>query len=239
MKNFLDRVSVRDYTNEKMTEKEIKTLTKVINNSPTSTNAQQFSAVIVTDERMKEFISQRNYFQSHIKDAAGLVIFMGDRTRMQFAIEGTEVKGDLAEHEFMRATIDASIASAYTQDALIEMGYGTAYIGGLPSYGDELSKVLKVPETAFFVVGIAFGKASKLNDFKPKMNKVFVNEYDIDQNTKDFIKYDKKMDKYYKDRNQETNFMEMCHEMNKANGKYASAFGKGGAYFKKARTNFK
>ena len=239
MEKFTKRVSVRDYTNEKITEDQIKTLTDVINNSPTSTNTQQFSAIIITDEKMKEFISQRNYFQSHIKDAAGLVLFMGDRTRMQFALGDIEVSGDIAENEFMRATIDASIASAYTQDALIEMGFGTAYIGGLPSYGDELAKVIKAPETAFFVVGLAFGKASKLNDFKPKMNKVFTNEYDIDKNTKEFVEYDKTMDTYYKERNQETNFMEMCAEMNKADGKYAKSFSAGGAYFNKTRKNFK
>jgi len=54
VKDFLERVSVRDFDKKPMSQKDIETITKVINNSPTSTNAQQFSAIIVTDQESKD-----------------------------------------------------------------------------------------------------------------------------------------------------------------------------------------
>jgi len=54
IKDFLERTSVRDFDGEPMPKDDIETITKVINNAPTSTNAQQFSAIIFTKQDDKD-----------------------------------------------------------------------------------------------------------------------------------------------------------------------------------------
>jgi len=60
IKQFLERTSVRNYDGKAMPQEDIKTITDVINNAPTSTNGQQFSAIIITDQEDKNFISKNN-----------------------------------------------------------------------------------------------------------------------------------------------------------------------------------
>lgn len=239
MENYTKRVSIRDFDGKTISEKDIKVLQEIINNSPTSTNSQQFSAIIITDKQKMEFISKKNYGQKHIAEASGLVLFLADRTRMLYSVSDMEMTKSMLGNEFMRSATDAVIACTYAQTALVEMGYGTVHIGGLPSFGEELSKVLKVPETAFFVAGLAFGKATKTNDFKPKMNKVFVNEYNIDKNTKELVEYDKTLKDYYEKRDLKGDYFETMRSMSDKKGGYAKPFSAGGDYFNKARKNFK
>ncbi len=51
---LIDRVSSRDYDGKEIEAKDLDLLKKVINNSPTSTNAQQFSSIIITNQELKD-----------------------------------------------------------------------------------------------------------------------------------------------------------------------------------------
>lgn len=178
--NFLNRTSVRDFTGETMSKEDIKMISAVINNAPTSTNTQQFSAVIVTDKKMLDWIGTKNWNQQHIKDASAFIVFVADRARVnyikkQFDVDETE---KMKKQEFFRATIDATIGATFAMDALIEMGYGTTMVGGIYGFGDELADKLDIPKDNWVVVGLSVGKIAKTNPVKPKLNKVFVGKYD-------------------------------------------------------------
>ncbi|RTZ68506.1 MAG: hypothetical protein DSZ21_01655 [Tenericutes bacterium] len=54
IKDFKERTSVKDFDKKPISKADIQTITEIINNAPTSTNAQQFSAIIVTDQKDKE-----------------------------------------------------------------------------------------------------------------------------------------------------------------------------------------
>lgn len=242
IKNYLERVSVRDFDKKPMPKKDIELITQVINNAPTSTNSQQFSAIIVTDQKLKDFISTNNWGQKHIAESAAFIVFVGDRTRMQESIKGLELPKTLLAHEFYRATIDATIAATYAHDALIEMGYGVTMVGGVVGFADELAAKLNLPETAHIVVGLSIGKATKLNGYKPKVNKVFENKYNKTQNKKELLAYDKEMKKYYEARGQKGgDFIQAMRAMNTPDPKspYTGAFIRGGKYIQKTIKSFK
>lgn len=177
---FLNRVSDRDYDGKKADDKLVEDIRAVINNAPTSTNAQQFSAVVIRDQETLNWLSEKNWGQPHIKNTAGFILFVADFTRVHHLIDKAEVKWNpvVSSHEFMRGTIDATIGATYVHDWLMTEGYGTCFIGGPLTYAEDLHKKLNLPETTMVVVGITFGKPTKHNPHKPKLDKVFLEEYD-------------------------------------------------------------
>ena len=144
LERYLDRVSVRDFTDEKMSKEEIELITKVINNSPTSTNTQQFSAIIITDQDKKDFISKNNWNQKHISDSAAFILFIADNERLKHVLNEANIipTKNMKLHDFYRATVDAAIGATYTMDALHELGYGVTMVGGVLGFGEKLEKEL-------------------------------------------------------------------------------------------------
>lgn len=239
IKQYLERVSVRDFDKKPMPQKDIELITQVINNAPTSTNTQQFSAVVVTDQKLKEWISVKNWGQKHIADSAAFIVFVGDRTRVNVATKDLKLTKDILTHEFHRAVVDATIAATYAHDALNAMGYGVTFVGGIMAFADELAAKLNLPETAHIVVGLSIGKATKLNGHKPKVNKVFVNKYNKTQNKKDLMAYDKEMKAYYAERGQKGDYLEMTKANQDPKGGYAPFWKNGGKYISKTMKNYK
>ncbi len=193
LKNYLNRTSVKNFTGKKMSDEDVKLFSKVINNSPTSENHQLFSAIMVRDQEMLNWISKKNWNQEHIKKAAVFIVFVADKYRLVKVNQKNKISKNpnTLYFETVKAIVDATIACSYTMSAAIELGYGTTMVGGLQEYGDELNQKLKIPKNAYAVLGLSIGYIKSLNKIKPKVKKVFLENYDKEKSYKDFIKYDK------------------------------------------------
>lgn len=204
------RTSVRDFTDEKMTEREIAEITEVINNAPTSVNNQQFSAIIIDDEKIKDFIATNNWNQQHIRDSAVFILFLADRSKFAFAMDeqGITLDRNFIYHEYTRAVIDATIAATQAHDVLVTMGYGVTFVGGVLGFIDKLKEYFKLPDTVFPVVGLSVGHPSKVNPHKPKMNKVFRNEYSYEKSIEELNKYSEETLEYFKSIGSKRSFKE-------------------------------
>ena len=234
IKDFLERVSVRDFDKKVMSKEDIETIKEVINNAPTSTNAQQFSAIIVTNQEDKEWIAKNNWGQQHIADSAAFIIFVADRTRAKYAAK-KYTNSDVAVHEVYRGVVDATIGATYAHDALIAMGYGVTFVGGIVAFADKIHERFNLPDDAQVIVGLSFGKPTKVNDFKPKMNKVFLDKYDKEATLKELKRYDEEMKEYYSKRGQNYGFISRQEGMvgEKENKHMTLPFTNGGKYFAK------
>ena len=231
--NFLERTSVRSFKKHKVSKKDIDTITKVINNSPTSTNAQQFSAVIVLDDKLKDFIGTNNWNQQHIKDSNMFILFIADRSRSKTIakkLRSPENHHDYKTHEVMRSVVDATIAATYTQDALIEMGYGVTMVGGVYAFGHALEKKLNLPEESMAVVGLSVGKPKTVEAVKPKMNKVFINKFNKTENKKRITEYNEASKKYFVDERKRDDWLTGMKKASAKDSGMAQAFKKGGQY---------
>ncbi len=232
IKDFKERTSVKNFDKNPMPKADIQTITEIINNAPTSTNAQQFSAIIVTDQKDKEWIAKNNWNQQHIADSAAFIIFLADRTRAKYGAKKF-TNNHVAMHEIYRGVVDATIAATYAHDALITMGYGVTFVGGVVAFADKIHQKFNLPDDAQVIVGLSFGKATKINDFKPKMNKVFLGSYDRKETMKELKRYDEEMSKYYAKRGEKHDFI--AHQANmigeKENKHMTPPFTKGGQYF--------
>jgi len=237
---FINRTSIRDFDPEhKLTDDEIKTIKEVINNSPTSTNGQQFSAIIITDEKIKKIISKHNWNQQHILDSSAFIVFLADRTRSLEIIKENQLSGskDMLMHEYMRSTIDATIAATYTHDALMTMGYGVVFVGGVTAFANVIKEELNLPDSVFPIVGLSFGKTIKENPKKMKMDKVFINRYNKEQTIKNLNKYEKESATHFQSRGIESFKVHMLNSLS-PDGRYIPNFEKAGQNFKEWLESF-
>ncbi len=208
--NFIDlqlhRRSVRHYLATKIEPQKIKLLKEVINASPTSMNGQQFSAIFVQDEAIKEQISQISGGQKHIAKTPLLIIFVADFNRIEAANNIYNKNNNLnKELAITRGTIDsllygfvdATIAAQGTVDAAISIGLATCYIGAIRSNAPAISKILNLPKHVVPVVGLTIGYSKNLFEIKPKINKVYDESYDLELVKKELLAYDIVTNKYY------------------------------------------
>ncbi|WKX02228.1 nitroreductase family protein [Candidatus Mycoplasma mahonii] len=238
IENFIERVSVRDFDKKPMSKKDIKIITEVINNSPTSMNIQQFSAIIITDQKIKKWIGEMNYNQQHIIDSAAFILFVTDRTRIRHIIKNQKLNQDIAFAELRRTVVDTTIAATYAHDAFIEMGYGVTFVGGVVGFAEQLEKKLDLPKTTSVIVGLSVGKATKHNALKPKMNKVFINKYNKTDTLKEVIKYDKEHSEYLRKIQNGNNYGELIKSLYSVN-RYAKGLEGMGQYVNKKIKEFK
>ncbi|MCC3161106.1 MAG: nitroreductase family protein [Mollicutes bacterium PWAP] len=193
---FTKRTSVRDFTDKKFTEEEIQELIEVINNSPTSFNSQQYSAILIRDQETKDYICKMNWNQKHIADSAMFILFVADRTRI-LSILDKELNDDIKNFEFMRSITDSAIAATFTQDYLISKGWGVTMVGGVLTFADKLEEKLNIPKDNIIVVGLSVGWPNSTHAVKTKMNKVFFEKYSKKNSIKEIKDYDKKtMDEF-------------------------------------------
>lgn len=234
IEEFLNRTSVKDFDQKPMSQEDIEIITKIINNSPTSTNAQQFSAIIFTKQEDKDWFSKNNWNQKHIADSAAFILFVADRTRAKYGAKHF-TNEYVATHEFYRGMIDSTIAATYAHDALITMGYGVTFVGGVIAFAEEIEKRYNLSKDAQVVVALSIGKPTKINEFKPKMNKVFLDKYDKEETIKELLTYDHLMRDYYKERGNNNDFIKYQAKMigPDANEYMESAFTKSGKYIQK------
>ena len=234
-KVFLDRVSDRDYDGKKMSDELFKDIKDVINNAPTSTNGQQFSAVVIRDQETLNWLSEKNWNQPHIKDAAGFILFVADFNRIHHIIKQDNIEWNksLASHEFMRGTIDATIAATYVHDWLLTENYGTCFIGGPLTYADDLHERLNLPKETMVVVGITFGKTTKRNAHKPKLDKVFLEKYDAAEANKRADEYSDATAEYWTSRGGKPYHQQITAVHVDKPGGYRKAFAEGTKYVNK------
>ncbi len=238
---LIDRVSSRDYDGKEIEAKDLDLLKKVINNSPTSTNAQQFSSIIITDQELKDWFSEMNWGQKHLSTAGAFVLFLADRSRLNNGLKGKEFDDSITDHEQYRGVVDATIAATYAQDAMLSLGYGVCFIGGVMTFADKIVEKLNLPKDVFPIVGITIGKTTKDNATKPKVNKVYMNEYDVETVKSEQDAYEKIMQEYYGNRGDSHGWLSAQYRMvgNGDDKKPLESFIDGSNNIKKFRKEYK
>lgn len=82
MINFLElaksRYTTKLYRNEKISAEKISDLQEILRLAPSSINSQPWKFVFVSDEKIKQKLAEKSFFnEAKIKDASHLVVFLG------------------------------------------------------------------------------------------------------------------------------------------------------------------
>lgn len=203
---LLDRRSVRRYEREAIAPEDLDFIRQAIRNTPTSYNGQQFSVIEVSDQALKEQLSEL-VKQKQLKTCARAFMFLSDFNKITVAAKS---KG-LPVPEFQNTadglivgTVDAALAMMSGIVAAESRGLGCCPIGYARTVDPAaISELLKLPEGVYLVCALAVGVPREIPDLKPKQAEdlvFFNNTYGTDNMDEKLLAYDKAFTEYHKTR---------------------------------------
>lgn len=205
--------SIRNYTNEEVSEEIINELVNVAQAAPNSINGQQTSLIVVKDKATKEKLAELTGGQTWVAAAPVFFVFIADFNKIKIASEITGLPMKITEsvESIMVASVDAGLSAQNLMTAAESLGLGIVPIGGIRKNPDEVIKLLGLPKYTFPILGVGVGYPSDNSKLKPRMPKAAYrhDEKYNNENIKDtIIEYDKEMAAYLKDigRTQEVNW---------------------------------
>lgn len=173
-------VSVRNYRQEPIADDLLRTILNAARRSPTSSNIQAYSFVVVRNPETKQQLAVLAGNQSHIETCDVFIAVCADITRLEKATElyGKSLAKNLENS--MVATVDASLAGMSLSLAAESVGIGTVMIGGMRNRPQEVAEVLGLPSGVFVVYGICLGypDEDKFPEQKPRLPEDLIIHYE-------------------------------------------------------------
>eukprot|EP00825_Cyclidium_porcatum_P031472 TRINITY_DN3333_c0_g1_i2.p1 TRINITY_DN3333_c0_g1~~TRINITY_DN3333_c0_g1_i2.p1 ORF type:complete len:212 (+),score=43.26 TRINITY_DN3333_c0_g1_i2:117-752(+) len=132
-----NRHSKRNFLKKEVEDSKLKQLINYVNMAPSAGNIQGYQVKIVRNKDIKKQLAESAISQQWIKGAAGILVFCArkDLSQAKFRERGRD----------LFALQDATIACAYAQLCLQELGLAGCWVGGF--YEDKVSKVLNLDQT--------------------------------------------------------------------------------------------
>lgn len=203
----LSHKSIRAFTNQKLTDEQVENLINVAQHTSTSSFVQAYSIVGVTDLEKKKILAEVGN-QAYIADASHVFVMVVDQHRNKSIAEenGEDPKILRSMDKFMSGYADALLAAQNILLAAESMGLGGVFLGSLLNNAPRVDEVIKTPDYAFPVLGIAIGYPDQQPQLKPRLPQHFMyseNEYTVPkEGLNDQLKdYDQIVTQYYDLRN--------------------------------------
>ena len=153
----LKHVSVRSFKPDPINTEILNSILEAGRRSPTSSNLQSYSVIVVRDTEKKQQISELAGKQQHIQDCPVFLIFCADLHRGREACEmhGTKMTNNL--ETFLISTIDASLVGMSVQTAAESVGLGAVMVGGIRNNLREVAQLVDLPSGVYPVYGMSLG----------------------------------------------------------------------------------
>ncbi|EUJ49240.1 oxygen-insensitive NADPH nitroreductase [Paenilisteria rocourtiae] len=204
IEGILSHYSVRDFTDQALTENEIALLVKSAQAASTSSFVQAYSIIGVSDKKLREELSVIAGRQDYVVKTGQFFVFVADLSR-HYEIgkaRGVDTESLSSVERFLVATVDATLAAQNMAIAAESMGLGICYIGGIRNNLAKVSDLLHIPDYATPLFGLTIGHPTTSSEPKPRLSTDIVyheNQYQP-QNMEDFKKYDATIRDYYEAR---------------------------------------
>lgn len=173
-------VSVRHFIDKPIPDDMLHTMLNAARRSPTSSNMQAYSFVVVRNPQTKERLSALAGNQKHIITCDVFVAVCADISRLAHAcrMHGTQLARNL--ETTLVASVDAAIAGMSLATAAESFGLGTVMIGAMRNHPREVAELLRLPDGVFVVYGMCLGwpDAEKVPPQKPRLPEEVVIHYE-------------------------------------------------------------
>jgi len=198
-----NRVTIRDYTDQPIDEATLLELLRAARRSPTSSNWQTYSMVVVRDPETKKKLAALAGNQHHIEACPVFVALCADLTRLQCA---REMHGESLGHGLditLVATIDAALVGMSLSLAAESLGLGAVMIGSMRNDPAEAARLLGLPKGVFVVFGLCIGWPAQRPPQKPRLPEELVIHYeqynaDPEKTVVLLREYDQKLAEHYR-----------------------------------------
>lgn len=191
--------SVRAFTDEPVSQEDLEAIYESARAASSTCFLQVTTAIRITDKKLKAKLAELAGNQKHIIAATEFWVFCADYHRDQVLVP----KADLGwTEQLIVGCVDAAIQAQNAFAALEALGLGGVYAGGIRNHIEEVDRLLKLPQNAFPVVGLAFGHPAHKNELKPRLPASITlceNAYQ-EPDPAELKAYDEEMRNYYQHR---------------------------------------
>lgn len=187
LKVLQNRRSIRLYNQTALTGDEKQAILSAAMRAPTAGNMMLYSILEITDQEIKNTLSETCDHQPFIAKAPWVLIFLADYQRWvdYFKFSGVEEKvaeqhktfRTPQEGELMLAISDALIAAQTAAVAAESLGIGSCYIGDIIEHYEEHKELLGLPRYVFPICMLCFGRSAKSEEgwqLQPRFPQEFV-----------------------------------------------------------------
>ncbi|MCE7733893.1 MAG: NADPH-dependent oxidoreductase [Candidatus Heimdallarchaeota archaeon] len=200
-------VSIRDYTSEPISEDLLSSILLSARRSPTSSNMQAYSFVVVRDQEVKKKLAEFAGNQKHVETCPVFIAICADISRLEVACEmHDKTLGKNLENTLV-ATIDAALAGMSVCSAAESYGLGTVMIGGMRNHPKKVSELLNFPSGVLVVYGLCIGWPEKISQQKPRLEagvNIHYEKYDDSGIKAKITGYDGELAKFYSSERRQT-----------------------------------
>lgn len=189
--------SMRRYNPDSVSKELIEQVISAGQRASTSSNLQTYSAVVVTDSKIKSALADLCGDQEHIRQAPVFIAWCADLYRMEriCKLRGIEQNSDYVE-DFLVPALDVAILMQTAALAAESMGLGMCFIGAIRNNTKAVIELLKMPRLVFPISGMTLGWPDRdaiVRDRLPADEIIHWESYRQDKEDSALIEYDKKM----------------------------------------------
>ncbi|MEO0598429.1 MAG: NADPH-dependent oxidoreductase, partial [Chloroflexota bacterium] len=202
-KTLKDHVSIRKYNGERIPDEMLREILNASRRSPTSSNMQAYTYVIVRNPETKKKLAVLAGNQKHIETCDVFIACCADITRLEKACEmhGTTLAKNT--ENLLVATVDAAIAGMSLATAAESFGLGHVMIGGMRNDPKGNAEALSLPDGVYVVYGMCLGfpDADDIPPQKPRLPEdliIHYEQYDTSDPTEKLQAHDEELAEHYR-----------------------------------------
>lgn len=173
-----NRASIRKYKDLAVKDADIALINEAIYRAPTAGNMQDFSVIIVSDDKLKTQLAKLCDNQLFIKTAPLIYIFIADFTRYKryFELSKVDEQQIITPHlgTMMNGIIDSTIAAQTASVAANSLDIGTCYIGDIIENYEQVTKLLNLNTNMIPVAMLTCGYFEQEIKLSTKIDKSFI-----------------------------------------------------------------
>lgn len=200
-------VSIRDYTADPIPDDLLDNILHSARRSPTSSNMQAYSFVVVRDPEVKKQLAVFAGNQKHVETCQVFIAVCADISRLEVAcVMHDKTLGKNLENTLV-ATIDAALAGMSVCSAAESFGLGTVMIGGMRNHPKKVAELLNFPSGVLVIYGLCLGWPEKVSQQKPRLEvdvNIHYEKYDVSEIKSKITGYDRELAEFYRSEGRQT-----------------------------------
>lgn len=155
---FLNRKTVRKFSNKEISEELLKTIIEASMRAPTCGNMQLYTVIVTKDETRKKELEKYHFNQTAAVTAPVILTICADFNRFVKWCEASGAKPGYDNfHSFITALTDAVIFAQQIVTIAEMEGLGTCYLGTVNYNAKQISELLNLPDLVVPVASVSLG----------------------------------------------------------------------------------
>ena len=155
---FLNRATVRKYTENKISDDVVCEMLSEAAHAPTTGNMQLYSVIITRSQKGKEMLAPAHFNQPSVMGCDVVLTFCADFNRfVKWCEARNAVPGYDNFQSFIAAVLDVTIFAQQFCTIAEMRGYGCCYLGTTTYNTSQISEALNLPNRVVPVVSLTLG----------------------------------------------------------------------------------